>query len=363
MDDITGRLQQLERMEIDLLDERKSVASQRLNEDYDLKERRAREDENWAERLRRKDQEEAELRLRRRELEIASVPSDSINSSSPSEVNTSLASSQSKSSSISSRLSTRSSITESNISAPMDSNSFTGPPEVKPLPQVYSTQSDGKPPILVTPPMTQRKRKGGLGKMEVRQKRVEGSRMDELRYRLPIAFDSTQEPLYVRPSDGKLVSLKCCIEGCKAAGFSSVDSLIRHVRKSCIMTHHGNRRLLSTITETIETCSHVVPGQDEEAIMQDVDTVTNHSITNPPSFFDERQQFASSAPYQGAFRSNGNNLDMKENLGSKDEAEESGIQPTDLASMIKTIPLTERGLQELCAREREKITTGRISEG
>lgn len=59
MDDITGRLQQLERMEIDLLDERKSVASQRLNEDYDLKERRAREDENWAERLRRKDQEEA----------------------------------------------------------------------------------------------------------------------------------------------------------------------------------------------------------------------------------------------------------------------------------------------------------------
>lgn len=200
--------------------------------------------------------------------------------------------------------------------------------------------------------------------MEVRQKRVEGSRLDELRYRLPIAFDSTQEPLYVRPSDGKLVSLKCCIEGCKAAGFSSVDSLIRHVRKSCIMTHHGNRRLLSTITETIEICSHVVPGQeDEESIMQDVAPNTNHPITNPTSCFDERQQYASSASNQKALPSNGEKLDVKKNLGSKRMDGEGGNQAMDLANMAKTIPLTERGLQELCTRERERITIGRISEG
>ena len=59
MDDITGRLQQLEKMEIDLLDERKRIASQRIKEDYDIKESRAREDKNWAERLRWRDQEEA----------------------------------------------------------------------------------------------------------------------------------------------------------------------------------------------------------------------------------------------------------------------------------------------------------------
>lgn len=48
MEDIIGRLRQLERMELDLLDERKCIASQRMKED-----------ENWAERLRQRDQEEA----------------------------------------------------------------------------------------------------------------------------------------------------------------------------------------------------------------------------------------------------------------------------------------------------------------
>lgn len=48
MEDIIGRLRQLERMELDLLDERKRIASQRMKED-----------ENWAERLRQRDQEEA----------------------------------------------------------------------------------------------------------------------------------------------------------------------------------------------------------------------------------------------------------------------------------------------------------------
>lgn len=220
---------------------------------------------------------------------------------------------------------------------------------------------------MVTPPTTQdhQPKRKRIGKNEVRQKRVEGSRLDDLRYRLPIAFDSTQEPLYVRPSDGKLVSLKCCIEGCKATGFSSVDSLIRHVRKSCIMSHNGDRRLLSTIKETIEICSHVVPGQeDEEPVKQDVGPESNYSITNPPSFFDKLQQSAFSAPGQGAFRSNGEKHDIKkESLGSKDEGVESGNQDMDLADMTTKIPLTERELQRLCASEPENITMGRISEG
>lgn len=59
MEDVTGRLRQLERMEFDLLDERKRIASQRIKEDYDIRENRASEDEDWAERLRRRDQEEA----------------------------------------------------------------------------------------------------------------------------------------------------------------------------------------------------------------------------------------------------------------------------------------------------------------
>ena len=58
MEDISGRLRQLERIELDLFDERKRIASQRTKEDYDIKEKRAREDENLAERLRQRDQEE-----------------------------------------------------------------------------------------------------------------------------------------------------------------------------------------------------------------------------------------------------------------------------------------------------------------
>lgn len=149
-----------------------------------------------------------------------------------------------------------------------------------------------------------------------------------------------------------------------ATGFSSVDSLIRHVRKSCIRTHNGNRRLLSTVKETIEICSHVVPGQeDEELTEQDVEPDRNHSITNPP-FFIELQQCESSSPNKGALRSNEEKLDTeKENLVSKDEDDASDIQKLGLANMVKTIPLTERKPQEFCAREREKTTMGRISEG
>lgn len=131
------------------------------------------------------------------------------------------------------------------------------------------------------------------------------------------------------------------------------------------MSHNGERRLLSTIKETIEICSHVVPGQeDEELIKQHVGPDTNHSITTPPSFSDELQQCASSAPNQGAPRSNGERLGLKkENLGFKEEDEESGIQDTDLADLTTTIPLTERELQKMCARDQEAITMGRLLEG
>lgn len=234
------------------------------------------------------------------------------------------------------------------------------------LTKSIGSQPDGSTPIVVTPPTTQehqRKRKR-LVKNEVRQKRVEGSRSEDLKYRLPIAFDSTQEPLYVRPSDGKLVSLKCCIEGCKATGFSSVDSLIRHVRKNCIMSHNGDRRLLSTIRETIEICSHVVPGQeDEEPIKHDVDPEKNNPVKDPLSNSDELQHRSSSAPHQEALRSNREKLDIKKKLSSKEQVDGNGIQDMELANVTKTIPLTERDLQELCAREQEKITMGRTSEG
>ena len=59
MEDISGKLRLLERIELDLFDERKRIASQRTQEDYDIKEKRAREDENLIERLRRRDHEEA----------------------------------------------------------------------------------------------------------------------------------------------------------------------------------------------------------------------------------------------------------------------------------------------------------------
>ena len=185
-----------------------------------------------------------------------------------------------------------------------------------------------------------------------------------MKYRLPIAFDSTQEPLYVRPSDGKLVSLKCCIDGCKATGFGSVDNLIRHVRKSCIMSHNGDRRLLSTISETIEICLHVVPGQeDEETIKHDVDPEKHNSVEDLPSDSDELRHRSSSAPHQGGFRSKREKHDIKKKLGSKEKVNGSSIPDTESANVTKTIPLTERDLQELCAREQEKITMERTSEG
>lgn len=59
MEDISGRLRLLARMELDLFDERKRIASQRTKEDYDIMGKRVREGEDLAERLRRRDQEEA----------------------------------------------------------------------------------------------------------------------------------------------------------------------------------------------------------------------------------------------------------------------------------------------------------------
>ena len=130
------------------------------------------------------------------------------------------------------------------------------------------------------------------------------------------------------------------------------------------MSHNGDRRLLSTIRETIEICSHVVPGQeDEESIKHDVDPDKDKSVKDPPSNSHELQHHSSSAPHQGALRSNREKHDIKKKLGSKEKVYGSGIQDTELANVAKTIPLTERDLQELCAREQERITMGQTLEG
>ena len=84
----------------------------------------------------------------------------------------------------------------------------------------------------------------------------------------PTAHDSQGNPLFTRPSDGKLVYLYCCVPGCERVHFPSVRALRQHV--SSAEGYHKLLDYFNSNDHAIEICGRVAPGQ--EGVEEDVNT-------------------------------------------------------------------------------------------
>ncbi len=91
----------------------------------------------------------------------------------------------------------------------------------------------------------------------------------------PTARDSQGNPLFTRPSDGKLVYLYCCVTGCERVHFPNVRALRQHV--SAAEGYHKLLAYFNSNDHAIEICGRVAPGQ--EGVEEDVN---NHHAEVAP---------------------------------------------------------------------------------
>ena len=91
----------------------------------------------------------------------------------------------------------------------------------------------------------------------------------------PTAHDSQGNPLFTRPSDGKLVYLYCCITGCERVHFPSVNALRKHV--SAAEGYHKLLAYFNNNDHVIEVCGRLAPGQEGA----EVDVNTHHAEVAP----------------------------------------------------------------------------------
>lgn len=77
---------------------------------------------------------------------------------------------------------------------------------------------------------------------------------------LPVAHDSQGRALYIRPSDSKLVYLRCYVANCERTNFRSVTALRFHVCHA--LGQHKMKGLFASKTQAIEICGIAAPGQE-----------------------------------------------------------------------------------------------------
>ena len=69
----------------------------------------------------------------------------------------------------------------------------------------------------------------------------------------PYSIGSDGQLILIRPSDGALVSLKCCVEDCEKSAFETMQGLRNHVTRV-----HGMKDLFENKTQAIERCGVLV---------------------------------------------------------------------------------------------------------
>ena len=95
-------------------------------------------------------------------------------------------------------------------------------------------------------------------------KNVPSSSSGRKEYGPPTARDSQGKDLFTRPSDGKLVYLRCCVPGCGRANFPNALALRNHICSPGGL--HKIKGLITSNTQAIEVCGQVAPGQEEPSI-------------------------------------------------------------------------------------------------
>lgn len=70
-------------------------------------------------------------------------------------------------------------------------------------------------------------------------------------------YDSRGRSLYLRPSDGELVYLECCVAGCGKTNFKNIRSIMCHV--SDMRIHGGGKGFFRDHAHVIEVCGKLPP--------------------------------------------------------------------------------------------------------
>lgn len=139
----------------------------------------------------------------------------------------------------------------------------------------------------------------------------------------PVAYDDDHQPLYERPSDGKLVYLDCCHSGCDRTGFSSVKQLMKHASHEGVKNHNGKKLVLSTACNAVETCGRLAPRQEAQEEI---------GSRNPASADVELRQSRSAAA-QEMFRDFLSSDDESEDEdGDKDEDKDENVENDESTS-------------------------------
>ncbi len=76
----------------------------------------------------------------------------------------------------------------------------------------------------------------------------------------PTAHGGQGGTLFTRPSDGKLVYLRCCVAGCERTIFDTVQALGRHVSEPYY--RHKMKGTFSCNNHAFEICGEVAAGQE-----------------------------------------------------------------------------------------------------
>ncbi len=92
-------------------------------------------------------------------------------------------------------------------------------------------------------------------------KSVSNSSSGRKEYGPPSTRDSQGRDLFIRPSDGRLVYLHCCVPGCGRANFPNAMALRNHVCSPAGL--HKIKGLLTSNIQAIEVCGQVAVSQEE----------------------------------------------------------------------------------------------------
>ena len=110
---------------------------------------------------------------------------------------------------------------------------------------------------------------------------------------LPVGKDGQGKLLFHRPSDNKLVYLRCCVPGCPRTDFPNTKALQRHV--SAPNYHHKLVGKLTSNEHVLELCGQIAPNQvsskdlpegaafDYVTIARDVLRSSSKSLRGPAS--------------------------------------------------------------------------------
>lgn len=109
------------------------------------------------------------------------------------------------------------------------------------------------------------------------------SRGRDIRHGQPDFNNSEGRPMWIRPSDGRLVYLRCTVGLCTKMDFKTIHALLTHVAKV-----HKHKAMFASYNEALEMCGLL----REERMASDALATNPQGPSHPASRSDEGRKFS-----------------------------------------------------------------------